>query len=266
MTTDFASAPSTRPWVIANWKMNGLGREVDSLLSAVLSSLPDHVSQCDVGIAPPFTALHLMTPLQTTGVSLGAQNCFWQDKGAFTGEIGAPFLKELGCSFVLIGHSERRQLLGETDEMVAKKVRHAVNHRMSPVICVGETLEERESGRAEQVVLRQVRGALEGLAPEVSEVGILTFAYEPVWAIGTGKTSAPSDAQSMHATIRGELQRRWGADARTRIRILYGGSVNAQNAASLLSQPDIDGALVGGASLDPGAFGAIVQAAVSSSA
>ena len=213
-----------------------------------------------VAIAPPFTALPAAhNALVGSSVELFAQNCHWEASGAYTGEVSAPMLRELGCAGVILGHSERRQLFGETDATVQKKLKAALGAGLTAIVCVGETLAEREAQRETAVVSTQVRGALAGGLTS-ADTARIAFAYEPVWAIGTGKVATPAQAQAMHATIRGLLRERVGGAA-DGIRILYGGSVKPDNAATLLSQPDIDGALVGGASLQAADFSRIVAAA-----
>jgi triosephosphate isomerase len=192
-------------------------------------------------------------------MSLGAQNCHWEEKGAFTGEISPAMLAKLNVSYVIVGHSERRQLFGETDETVARKVAAVFAAGMTPIMCVGETLDERESGATEERVLGQLRAGLAGLDPE--KVARAVVAYEPIWAIGTGRNATPDDAQSVCGAIRSALAAEHGGEVSSAVRIQYGGSVKAANAAELLACPDIDGALVGGASLDPSEFSQIIAAA-----
>jgi triosephosphate isomerase len=217
-------------------------------------------TQVQVGIAPPFTALApVKAALQGSPIQLFAQNCHAEKQGAFTGEVSAPMLAEVGCDGVILGHSERRQLFGETDEGVNKKLKAALEAQLHPIVCVGETLAEREANRTWEVVSRQLRGALAGISPE--QIGKLTLAYEPVWAIGTGKVATTAQAQEVHGQIRGLLRELASAQAAESTRIQYGGSVKPDNAAELLAQPDIDGALVGGASLKADDFARIIAAA-----
>jgi triosephosphate isomerase len=219
----------------------------------------DDVEAVEVSIHPPFTDLRsVQTLLQMDRIpiALGAQNCHYEDKGAFTGEVAPGFLAKLNVQYVICGHSERRQLFGETDEMVARKVAAVQAHGMTPILCVGETLAEREAGDTEQRVVGQVRAALTGCTPE--QIAATVIAYEPIWAIGTGRTATAADAQAVCAAIRATLAT-FGAAASEAIRIQYGGSVKADNTAELMAQPDIDGALVGGASLDPDEFARIVR-------
>jgi len=209
-------------------------------------------------LCPPFTALAAVAEQLTgSGIALGAQNCYWETEGAYTGEIAPGMLKEIGCRYVILGHSERRQYFGETDEKVNKKVRAALAGGLTPIVCVGELLEEREAGRTEEVVGRQLNGALAGLG--AAEAAGLVVAYEPVWAIGTGRTASAADAQAVNGYIRGILRRLYGDAVAEAVRIQYGGSVKPGNAAELMAQPDIDGALVGGASLDADSFALIVH-------
>ncbi|HVJ89008.1 MAG TPA: triose-phosphate isomerase, partial [Labilithrix sp.] len=215
-------------------------------------------ARVDVVIAPPFTALAAVADtIDGSPVTLAAQNLYPKNEGAFTGEISGPFLKDCGCTWVIVGHSERRQYFAETDAFVAEKVAAALKSGLTPIVCVGETLAQRESGETLRVVKAQVEAFLDVIAQSSQPVAI---AYEPDWAIGTGKTAAPAEAEEVHAAIR-----KWLSDKdpslAERTRILYGGSVKADNAAALLACPNVDGALVGGASLDPGSFGAIAKAA-----
>lgn len=241
-----------RPLIAGNWKMHKTVAEAVELAQALLDKLnlpPDR----DVLICPPFTALHALGPLVGgTALQLGAQMMYPADSGAFTGAISPVMLLELNCRYVLAGHSERRQIFGEDDEMIARQVRVAVDHGLTPVLCIGETKPERDSGQAEAVVLRQLRAGLAGLAAE--EVQGVVLAYEPVWAIGTGDTASPSDAQAMHGAIREALRSHYGMDTADGVRILYGGSVKPDNVDALMREADIDGALVGGASLQADSF------------
>jgi len=246
-----------RKFVCGNWKMHGTVAEATALAGEVRDAVGRATIQ--VAIAPPFTALHAVRQILAGGpVELAAQTVHWEPKGAFTGEVSAPMLAEVGCRHVIVGHSERRQFFGETDESVRKKTGAVLAAGMLPIVCVGETLAEREAGRTLDVVGRQVRGGLAGFGEALAAV---TVAYEPVWAIGTGKTATSAQAQEVHAAIRLILRELCGALAEG-IRIQYGGSVKADNAAELLSQPDVDGALVGGASLKAADFAAIVKGAL----
>jgi triosephosphate isomerase len=249
-----------KKFVCGNWKMHRTAAEARALAREVRAAAGPLADRVDVGIAPPFTALAAAAAeLAGSRIGLGAQNLHWESQGAFTGEISAPMLVEAGCAFVLCGHSERRQLFGDTDEAVQRKARAALAAGLHPIVCVGETLPERESGRTLEVVGRQVRAALAGLGAD--PIAKLTVAYEPVWAIGTGKTATSAQAQEVHAAIRAIL-RDLAPAAADSIRILYGGSVKPDNAAELMSQPDVDGALVGGASLKASDFTGIIQGAI----
>jgi triosephosphate isomerase len=245
--------------IAGNWKMNKTPSEAAELTRALLPEIQS-VAQVECVLCPPFVSLAAVAPLLTgTGIGLGAQNLHWEKSGAFTGEISAPMLVGL-CQYVIIGHSERRQYFGETDESVNKKVKAALAHGLTPIICVGENLAENEAGQTSAVVTRHVRGAYAGLS--AGEALKTIIAYEPVWAIGTGKAATPEQANAVHATIiRPVLAEVYSTEVSAALRIQYGGSVTAANAASLMGQPDIDGALVGGASLKPADFAAIVKAA-----
>jgi triosephosphate isomerase len=250
------------PLIAGNWKMHHGGASGVEL-AAEVAGVAANLARVEVVVAPPFTALAAVAHTveeATRGrppIGVAAQNLYPEPKGAFTGEISPGMLVEAGCRWVIVGHSERRQLFGETDELVARKAKAAIESGLHPIVCVGETLDERAAGKTLDVVLRQLRAVLPVL---VAAKGGAVVAYEPVWAIGTGKNATPADAQEVHRAIRDELRR---ADALVadRTRILYGGSVKADNAADLLGQADVDGALVGGASLDVGAFGSILRAA-----
>ena len=247
-----------RPVVVAaNWKMNKAGPEVEPYFAAFRRAFSGRGSQ-RVVIFPPFPLLEAAVRAAAKLVEIGAQNCHWEPSGAFTGEVSVPMLAAAGARHVLVGHSERRELFGESDEDCARKVRAVLAGGLSPMLCVGETIEERDAGRQRAVVIRQLTRALVDLPNEGSER--LLVAYEPVWAIGTGRTASPEDAQTMHAAIRESLSTLLGARRAERMPILYGGSVKPENAAELLARPDIDGALVGGASLSPEGFASIVAA------
>ncbi|MEI6495952.1 MAG: triose-phosphate isomerase [Actinomycetota bacterium] len=255
--------PSThqrRPLISGNWKMNHNHFEAMQCVQK-LSYLvgKDDFAKVDVSIHPPFTDIRTVQTLIDTDklqFALGAQHCHWEDKGAFTGEVSPVFLAKLGVQYVICGHSERRELFGETDEMVANKVAAILKHGMTPIVCVGETLAERDAGATETKVVGQVRAALAGRT--AAQVGGLVIAYEPIWAIGTGRTATPDDAQAVCAAIRAVVAELAGAAAAATVRIQYGGSVKAGTIAELMACPDVDGALVGGASLDPDEFGRIV--------
>jgi triosephosphate isomerase len=245
------------PLIVGNWKMHGTRAEAEQLLSALLAQLAPSPER-EVAVAPPFTALETAARLVAgSAVRLAAQNLYWEPHGAFTGEISGPMLKELGCTYVIIGHSERRQYFGETDEQVARKVRAAQRDGLVPIVCVGETLEERERGATLAVIGRQVRGALRGQQPLA--IVSLVVAYEPVWAIGTGRTATPAQAQDVHAAIRAMLADLSHCETANATRILYGGSVKPENIDGLMAEADIDGALVGGASLQADSFARIVN-------
>jgi triosephosphate isomerase len=245
------------PIIAANWKMyKTVGEAVNFVRE--FTGLVTGVTGVEMVLCPPFTALAAVAgQLSGTNIALGAQNMYWADEGAFTGEIAPGMLKEIGCRYVILGHSERRQYFGDTDETVNKKVHAALKYGLKPIVCVGERLEERESGTTEAVVRSQVQGSLAGLAPE--QAAGLVVAYEPVWAIGTGRTASAEDAQQVNAFIRGLLRDMFGDAAAGAVRIQYGGSVKPGNAARLMAQPDIDGALVGGAGLVAGSFAEIVK-------
>ena len=250
-----------RPLISGNWKMNQTHHEAIHLtqkLSYLIGKTD--VEKVDVSIHPPFTDIRsVQTTLESDRIPflLGAQNCHPETKGAFTGEVSPVFLQKLNVKYVIVGHSERRSLFGETDEFVAHKASAVLKHDMTPIVCVGETKDQREAGLAADIVAGQVRGSLKSLSAD--QVGSLVVAYEPVWAIGTGLTATAHDAQEICALIRGVVRSDWGTDAAEGVRIQYGGSVKAGNVAEIMAQPDIDGALVGGASLDPDEFARIVQ-------
>lgn len=217
----------------------------------------------DVVVCPSYTALAAVAMLLNgSRIGLGAQDLYWEASGAFTGEVSAPMLSDAGCRFVIVGHSERRQYFGETDQTVQKKIKAALSAGLTPIVCIGETLAQRDANQTFDVVGAQLKGALNDFSAE--QIQKLVLAYEPVWAIGTGRNATPEQAQEVHAFIRQWLDKRFSQAVASSIRIQYGGSVNAANAANLLSQPDVDGALVGGASLKADAFGTIVRAAVES--
>ena len=213
----------------------------------------------DVVLCPPFTDLYaVQQTLQGAAIALGAQDVFWEESGAFTGQVSADMLKSTGCEFVIIGHSERRQYFGEIDATVNKKIRQALKHKLTPILCVGELLQQREAGETQTVVEKQIRGAFEGLSK--AEVAGIVLAYEPVWAIGTGKVATPAQAQDVHAFIRGLLVKLYDQEFADAVRIQYGGSMKPENAAELLAQKDIDGGLIGGAALKADSFIGIINA------
>jgi triosephosphate isomerase len=247
-----------KPIVAGNWKMNKTTAGAAELAAAVRRDLAPS-DAVEAVLCPPFTALPTVrAALAGSAIGLGAQNMHWEKEGAFTGEICAAMLLELGCRYVILGHSERRAYFQETDEMVNRKVKAALAAGLTPIVCVGETLEQREKNATRSVVTDQVTRSLAGLGVELRQAVI---AYEPVWAIGTGRTATPAQAQEVHALIRETLAKLAGKEAAGAIRIQYGGSVKSSNAAELFAQPDIDGALIGGASLEAPAFVQIVKAA-----
>lgn len=247
--------------VAGNWKMNGTLQEATAIVQELLKELPAD-SEAEVVLCPPFTALASVgQAIKGSRLLLGAQNTYSETKGAFTGEISPAMLKEIGCRYVILGHSERRQIFGETDELIQKKVRAVVKEGLSVIVCVGETLQQRESNQTWNVIKRQLEINLEGTTSSEA-AGQLVIAYEPVWAIGTGRNATPAQAQEVHALIRDWLAQRFGKTEAQMIRIQYGGSVKPDNAGELLSQPDVDGSLVGGASLDPKSFFSIINTGI----
>ena len=246
--------------IAANWKMNMTVGETEGFFKTFLLEVGEE-KRVEIVVVPPFTALARASELvrNVQNVKLGAQNMHWEKSGAFTGEISAAMLRELFVRFVVLGHSERRTLFGETDEIVNRKTRAAHAATLRPIVCVGETLAERDGGQVEAVLDRQVGGSLAGLSAE--QMTETVIAYEPVWAIGTGRTATPQQAQDAHAFIRRKLADLWDLSTAQKVRIQYGGSVKPANTAELMTQPDIDGALVGGASLDPRGFAEIIMAA-----
>ena len=250
-----------KPLISGNWKMNNNHFEaIQSVQKLAYLVGKDDFEQVDVSIHPPFTdirSVQTVIDADKLEFSLGAQHCHWEDKGAFTGEVSPLFLAKLGVEYVICGHSERRELFGETDEMVNSKVAAILKHGMTPIMCVGETLAEREAGETETKVLGQVRAGLAGRSAD--QIGSLVIAYEPIWAIGTGRTATADDAQTVCAAIRSAIVEIAGDAAAANVRIQYGGSVKAGTIAELMAGPDVDGALVGGASLDPDEFARIVK-------
>ncbi len=242
--------------ICGNWKLHKTIAESLELATAIKNAVGP-VRDVEVAVAPVFTALHAVAKrLEGSSVALAAQNCFWEDQGAWTGEVSCKLLKDVGCKYVIIAHSERRQHFGELDASANLKVKAALRNGLDPILCVGETLAERDAGEAFHVVRRHLEGGLAGLTAADAER--LVIAYEPVWAIGTGRTATPQQAQEMHQFIRGKLSEQF-ADVAQRVRIQYGGSVKPDNAAQLMGQADIDGALVGGASLKADDFLKIVK-------
>jgi len=248
-----------KPLVAGNWKMNLTRAEGAALARTLLRSLPQPLEQVDVALFPPFPCIAaVVEAVAGSDLTVGAQNFYPAAKGAFTGEVSPGMLLDVGATRVLVGHSERRHVLGEDDAFVNRKMHAALEHDIEPILCVGETIEQREAGETEAVVERQLRAGLDGIP--ASRVSDVTVAYEPVWAIGTGLTATPQQAGEVHARIRAWLVDLWGEAGRT-VRVLYGGSVKADNARELLSTPEIDGALVGGASLKAEEFARIAGAA-----
>lgn len=246
------------PIVAGNWKMFKTCAEAEATARALKWLLERQTSPAEVVVCPPFTALSAVREvLEGTQIRVGAQNGHWEDEGAFTGEVSIGMLLACGCEYVILGHSERRQFFSESDESIRRKLTKVLTTELTPILCVGELLEEREEGRAEAVIMGQMAGAVEGLDADL--LTRVVVAYEPVWAIGTGKTATPEIANQVHAMIRAWLARRFGVSVAEQLRILYGGSVKPNNAAELLGQEHIDGALVGGASLDADSFAQIVN-------
>ncbi len=249
-----------RPLVAGNWKMHCGPSDARRLALEVRNGLLGSRAGTDVVLCPPFVSLAAVREiLQGSTVGLGAQNLYWERSGAWTGEVSGTMLHDAGCTVVLVGHSERRQHFGETNRSVQRRVRAALDAGLRPLLCVGETLVERDAGSTERVVRTQVREGLEGLG--ASEWARLILAYEPVWAIGTGRNATPEQAQDVHRLLRAQVSELAGYDIAERMLVLYGGSVKPDNAAVLLAEPDVDGALVGGASLEAKSFLAIVEAA-----
>ncbi|HEX8771588.1 MAG TPA: triose-phosphate isomerase [Acidimicrobiales bacterium] len=244
-----------------NWKMNYNHLEAIQVVQKLSYRLDAaDYDAVDVSVHPPFTCLRSIQTLldaDKISISLGAQNCFWEDSGAFTGEVSAPMLAKLNVAYTIVGHSERRELFGETDEVVRRKLEAVWRSAMTPILCVGETLDEREAGSMASKVSGQVRAALDSV--DAARVSAMVIAYEPIWAIGTGRTATPADAQETTGLIREVVSSLHGEDVAGAVRIQYGGSVKATNIAELMAQPDVDGALVGGASLDPDDFARIVR-------
>ena len=249
-----------RPLIVGNWKMNKTASEAAAFIRELCERLPASPG-ADVVLAPPFTALESARSAlgPSSWISLGAQNVHWETHGAFTGEVSAPMLCDLGCRYVIVGHSERRTLFGERDENIQKKVRAALVHGLSPILCVGESLADREAGQTESVITTQLSGSLAGLTTQ--DLATVTIAYEPVWAIGTGRSATTEQAVIVHRSIRLFVETGWNSDIASAIRILYGGSVTPQNIESFLVSDAIDGALVGGACLNPDSFATIINLA-----
>jgi triosephosphate isomerase len=246
------------PIVVGNWKLQKTVAEALALVTELKNQLAS-VREVEIGVAPVFTALHpVARRLEDSNIGVAGQDCFWEERGAWTGAVSPSLLRDVGCRYVIIGHSERRQHFGETDENVGKKARAALDAGLTPILCIGETESERDAGQTFSRVDTQLTGALARLTAE--ELDRVVLAYEPVWAIGTGRTATPAQAQEVHGHVRGRLRERFGAVA-DRVRIQYGGSVKPDNAETLMREPDIDGGLIGGASLKAEDFTAIVKAA-----
>jgi triosephosphate isomerase len=247
------------PLIAGNWKMFKTVREAVAFVSDLKGRLAN-IAGVEALVAPTFPALQAVAnALAGSPVGVAAQNMHWEREGAFTGEVSAAVIRDAGAGWVILGHSERRTLFGETDETVNRKVRAAITATLTPIVCVGETLQEREANRTFEILDRQIKNGLDGVTG--GELAALVIAYEPVWAIGTGRTATPAQAQEAHAHIRARLTQWFGSDSASRCRILYGGSVKPDNIAALMAQPDVDGALVGGASLDADSFARIVTGA-----
>lgn len=248
-------------FIAGNWKMNKTATEAQADVKRFVEKASELGGKVRMAVCPPFTALDRVSSiLKGTCVELGAQNLSDKVSGAYTGEVSAAMLLDLGVSHVIVGHSERRQYYGETDSLVSRKAKLALQSGLCPIVCIGETLEERESGKTLTVITTQFKGSLAGITAD--EMLRTTIAYEPVWAIGTGKTATPEQAQEVHALIRKLLTETYGADTAQKVIIQYGGSVKASNSKELMSMPDIDGALVGGASLDPDGFYELIKNAL----
>ncbi|MFA7283751.1 MAG: triose-phosphate isomerase [Candidatus Omnitrophota bacterium] len=250
-----------KPIIAGNWKMYKTINEAIDLASGLKRQLFKlDFAEVEVVLCPVFTALSEVSEvLNETDIGLGAQDVYWQDEGAFTGEVSPAMLKDAGCKYVIIGHSERRQFFGETNETVNKKIQAVLKHTLTPIVCVGENLKERESGEAFKVIENHIRGSLAGIG--TNDMEKIVIAYEPVWAIGTGKTATPDQAQEVHRYIRDLLKDIYDQEISDAVRIQYGGSVKPENIAELIGKPDVDGALVGGASLKADSFSAIVTKA-----
>ena len=247
-------------FIAGNWKMNKTAAETAELASALKASLAQFAGTCEIAVCPTFTSLATAVEiLKGSNVKVGAQNIHWADNGAYTGEISGAMLKEIGVEYVIIGHSERRQYFGETDETVNQRIKAALKYGLKPIVCIGETLAEREGGVTNTVLEKQIRGAFADIS--AADMDAITIAYEPVWAIGTGKTATPDVAQETHAFIRSVLTALYGDKAQD-IVVQYGGSMKAENSGALVSKQDIDGGLIGGAALKADSFTALIQNAL----
>ena len=248
-------------FIAGNWKMNKTASEAETILSELKEKVAEFDGKVNIAICPTFTALDRAVKVtKGSNVAIGSQDISDKESGAYTGEISASMLLDLGVKYAIVGHSERRQYHGETSELVSKKAKTTLDAGLLPIICLGETLEERETGKTSEVVTEQIKGSLAGLT--ANEMLKTTIAYEPIWAIGTGKTASPEQAQEVHALIRQLLTEIYGTETAERVIIQYGGSVKPDNSATLMGQKDIDGALVGGASLDPSVFSALIANAL----
>ena len=244
--------------IAGNWKMNMDMNDTVALISELKNEIRNKNLNASVIVCPPFTNLDTASALiKDSSIKLGAQNMYFEENGAFTGEISPSMLKSVGCEFVILGHSERRTIFGESDQVINKKIKTAVKHGLKPIFCIGETLEEREGGITFKVIEKQISNGLEGLSG--TDLAELIVAYEPVWAIGTGKTATPDQAQEVHAFIRQRIAALFNKEVEKKTRILYGGSVKPDNIEALMAEPDIDGALVGGASLEVRSFKRLIQ-------
>lgn len=252
---------SRKPLIAGNWKMHKGVKETEDFLKDLVRAIPEEIfEKVEVAVCPPFTSLYIASQiLKNTQISLGAQDVFYEKEGAFTGEISPLMLRELNVKYVIVGHSERRKIVGEGDEVISKKVKAVVEEDMVPILCVGETLEEREKGIEKDIVEKQIFEGLKFVKGEEDFV----IAYEPVWAIGTGKTATPEIAGEMHAFIREKLKKIFGEEKSENVKILYGGSIKPENISSLISHPEIDGGLVGGASLKKDSFLGIIKNSIS---
>jgi triosephosphate isomerase len=246
-----------KPFLAGNWKMNTNSVTAVNLAAGLARDLAE-INTVDVAVCPPFVYLQAVAAaLSASDIAVGAQDVYFEGSGAFTGEISCAMLKDCGCTYVIIGHSERRHVLGETDALISKKVRAAIQSGLFPILCVGELLEQRDGGKTFDVVADQVKKGLEGISAD--QVKAVTIAYEPVWAIGTGRNATPDQAQEVHAMIRNLLARMYGNALAESLRIQYGGSAKPANTAELMAQPDVDGLLIGGASLKVEDFAAMVK-------
>lgn len=246
-----------KPLIAGNWKLNKLTSEAIELVGGLKRELRE-IKDVEVVVCPAYTVLsEVSKKTSDSHIKVGAQDVFWEDRGAYTGEVSSSMLKDVGCEYVIVGHSERRQYFGESNEDVSKKLKSLLQNGLYPILCVGERLEQREAGNTFEIVKDQLLGALNQITNE--QLFNITVAYEPVWAIGTGKNATPKQAQEVHSYIRGLIQNEFSKDCADKIRILYGGSVNPENIRELIKQPDIDGALVGGASLKVDSFSTIVK-------